>query len=118
MKGSIPTPNITLKRILCKEFVMYSINEFRTSKLHHVTEEPCKNLYLRDAKTGKKRKVHTVLTYKMVNGRVGCINRDRNAVLNMLKITQHTLKYGKRPIKYTRSKADKNHYYDSDDSND
>ena len=33
------TPNLGLKRKLAKDFTIYSIDEFRTSKLHCVTEK-------------------------------------------------------------------------------
>ena len=64
---------------------VYNIDEFRTSCLHHKTENKCKNLYLED-KTNKLRKLHSVLTYKMENTWKGCINRDYNGCLNMMKI--------------------------------
>lgn len=32
----------------------------------------------------------------------GCINRDENAVNNMLKIVNHQIKYKERPLKYRR----------------
>jgi hypothetical protein len=65
------------------------------------TQVRCENLYLND-KDGIKRKLHSVLTYKMENGRKGCINRDKNAVLAMRNIVQHYLKTGERLEKYRR----------------
>lgn len=48
---------------------MYNIDEFRTSKLHHKTEEVCNNLYMmdnnKDKTKQKEKKIHTVLTFKM-----------------------------------------------------
>ena len=32
----------------------------------------------------------------------GCINRDENAVNNMIKIVNHQIKYKERPLKYRR----------------
>jgi len=52
--------------------------------------------------TVKLRKLHSVLTYKMENGRLGCINRDRNACLNMMKIFKHQMETGARPQEFTR----------------
>ena len=80
---------------------MFNIDEFRTSCLHHKTEEPVSNLYLKDSKN-KLRKLHSVLTYKMENNRKGCINRDYNGCLNMRKIFRYFLKTGERPEKYCR----------------
>jgi len=48
-------------------------------------------------------KIHSILTYKMENNRVGCINRDLNAVYNMRKLVEHWLMYKERPEKYRRS---------------
>jgi len=102
MRNFISTPKIGLKRKIKERFKIYNIDEFRTSCLNHQTEEKCENLYLPD-KTGKLRKLHAVLTFKMENNRYGCINRDLNAVKNMKKITDYWLKYRKRPIIYRRN---------------
>ena len=47
-------------------------------------------------------KIHSVLTYKMENDRIGCINRDMNAVFNMKKIVIYWFNYKKRPLNYQR----------------
>lgn len=88
-------------------FTVYSIDEFRTSKLNCKTEEVNENLYLPDRKN-KLREMHSILTFQMDanfslcekcrinlfrcfatkqidNNRMGCINRDSNAVNNMIK---------------------------------
>ena len=49
-------------------------------------------------------KLHSVLTYKLEKREMGCINRDRNSVLNMQKIMESLIKTGRRPEKYTRIK--------------
>jgi hypothetical protein len=90
-----------LKRIIGKQMKVYNLDEFRTSKLNHKTEEVCKNLYLPDA-NGVIRKLHSVLTYKMENRQIGCINRDENAVNNMIKIVNHYLNKKERLLKYRR----------------
>ena len=55
-------------------------------------------------------KVHGVLTYKKVESSSctygGCINRDKNSVLNMNKIFKHYMDHGIRHEKYTRMKSD------------
>ena len=73
----------------------------RTSCLHYKTEERCENLYLPDKK-GTVRKIHSVLTYEAENKRLGCINRDNNAVNNMIKIVKSYLKDKTRPERYCR----------------
>ena len=101
LKNYISTPNLGLKRRIGKEFKIYSIDEFRTSKLNNKTEKESDNLYLPD-KEGKSRKKHAILTYQMENKRIGCINRDENSVENMAKITNYFLKYNERPQNYRR----------------
>ncbi len=106
-KGNISTPNISIKRLVQNNFKMYNLDEFRTSKLHHITEKPCDNLYMmdnnKDETKRKERKLHSVLTYKMENKQSGCINRDENAVNNMIKIVNHHIKHKERPLRYRRS---------------
>ena len=86
---------------------MYNIDEFRTSKLHYKTEEACENLYIMDKnkkeEKRKLRKIHAVLTYKMEKSQSGCINRDENAVRNMIKIVNHQITEKSRPLKYRRT---------------
>ena len=96
------TPNMGLKRKLAEYFTIYNLDEFRTSCLNHKTEEKCGNLYLPDLK-GVMRKKHSILTYKTESKRMGCINRDENAVNNMIKIVKSHLTNGTRPEKYRRN---------------
>ena len=100
-KGNLSTPNNRLKRLIGKQMKVYNLDEFRTSKLNYKTEEVCENLYLPDANE-IIRKLHSVLTYKMENGQIGCINRDENAVNNMIKIVNHYLDKKERLLKYRR----------------
>jgi hypothetical protein len=95
------TPGLGLKRLLSTRFEVYEIDEYRTSCLHYQTEERCSNLVIVD-KNGQNRKLHAVLTYQMENKRLGCINRDQNAVLNMEKIYNHYQEKGVRLSIYSR----------------
>jgi len=101
MRNFISTPNLRLKKIIKKEYKTYSIDEYNTSKINYKTEEENENIYLPD-KTGKSRKIHSILTYKTENKRMGCINRDNNSVRNMKKITEYFLEHKTRPEKYKR----------------
>lgn len=105
-KGNISTPNTKLNKLIKENFKTYNIDEFRTSKLHYKTEEVCDNLYMmdnnKDKTKRKERKIHAVLTFKMEKKQSGCINRDENAVNNMIKIVNHQIKYKERPLKYRR----------------
>ena len=38
---------------------------------------------------------------------MGCINRDENAVNNMIKIVENQIKYKERPLKYRRDAVPK-----------
>jgi hypothetical protein len=97
----ISIPNKGLKRKLSEHFIVYMIDEFRTSCLHYKTENRCENMYVNDKK-GALRKLHSVLTFKAKNNRLGCINRDENATNNMIKIVKSYLKDKTRPLRYTR----------------
>ena len=101
MRNYMSTPNIGLKRKIAEYFRIYSIDEFRTSLLNYKTEEKNENIYLPDKK-GIIRKIHSVLTYQMENGRLGCINRDKNSVNNMKKLTLYFLEHKSRPERYRR----------------
>jgi hypothetical protein len=101
MRNFISTPNLSLKRKLKEHFELYNIDEFRTSCLSYKTEEVCKNLYLPDKKN-KERKIHSILTYKMDNTRMGCINRDKNGCKNIQKIFNSYMEKGEIPLRYRR----------------
>jgi hypothetical protein len=96
MRNFISTPNIGIKRKLNKNFRVFSIDEYGTSKYSCKSGKENENLIVTDKK-GVKRSLHPVLTYKMKNGQEGCINRDKNSVKNMKLITEMWIKNKKRP---------------------
>ena len=96
----ISTPCIGLKRKLDERFNVYHIDEYKTSIINYKTGERCKNLICDNLK------IHSVLTYQTSNGRLGCMNRDKNSVNNMKKITESLLKTQKRPILFSRKKQE------------
>jgi len=102
MANFISTPNITLKRKLRERFKVYNIDEFRTSCLNYKTEEKCGNLWL-PGSDNKMYKKHSILTYKMENNRLGCINRDKNGCQNIKKLFNSYMASGTIPEKYSRS---------------
>ena len=77
------------------------IDEYRTSKLNCVTEEINNNLHLPDKK-GNYHEMHSILTYQTKHNGMGCINRDSNAVNNMIKIVKYFIQTGKRLLKFRR----------------
>jgi len=97
----ISTPNLGLKRKLNEYLTIYNLDEFRTSCLNYKTEEKCENMYLPDKK-GVERKIHSILRYQTESKRMGCINRDENAVNNMIKIVNTYLLNKTRPEKFRR----------------
>jgi hypothetical protein len=120
----ISTPNLSLKRKLKERFNVYLIDEYNTSALHYKNHEKCDNIHgsyssNKNKLTNRKNKVepekkfthlHAVLTSKIVSETAsnscesGCINRDKNSVLNMETIFKSLLKDCIRPKPFTRSK--------------
>jgi len=101
MRNFISTPNLRLKRKVAEHFQVYNIDEYRTSCINCKTLERNENMYLPDKK-GVYRKMHSILTYQMSNKRRGCINRDNNAVNNMITITEQFIKDRTRPKVFVR----------------
>lgn len=107
-------PNIGMKRLLSKRFEVYLIDEFNTSKINYKTHEEQEHLKLcvevkQDNKIVKKvKEIYSVLTYQMDNKRIGCINRDYNAVLNMMRIVKSYVNGKERPEDLTRTKKSTN----------
>jgi len=104
----ISTPNMGLKKLLSKRFMVYLIDEYKTSKLYHKTELEGTNFkkeYTIKESTFKKP-IHSVLTFPSNTSgdkQTECINRDNNASRNMMKIIKQLIIYGMRPEKYSRS---------------
>ena len=91
------------------------IEELKEKSIEYLKEEINKNKKLKEDIKNKRKnetriinklkykkekgnyKLHSVLTYQMSTGELGCINRDRNAVLNMRKILKSLIETGKRP---------------------
>jgi hypothetical protein len=65
-------------------------------------ETEFKHLINQEKIEGVIREIHSVLTYQTENKRKGCINRDRNAVYNIRKLTKHFLETGLRLEKFKR----------------
>jgi hypothetical protein len=100
-RGIISTPNKALTNILKKNFIVFMIDEFRTSLLNCKTEEINNNLHLPDKK-GNYHEMHSILTYQTKQNEMGCINRDSNAVNNMIKIVKYFIQTGERLLKFRR----------------
>ncbi len=97
------TPGIGMRRLMRSIGPVFLIDEFRTSMYRQDNKEKLKNLLLDF--NNHKREIHSVLTYQMSNRRLGCINRDKNAVKNMLQIVDSLIKTGNRPDIFNRTKV-------------
>ena len=108
----ISTPNNKMIKILAKRFVVYLIDEYRTSKYYHLnneieSEKMKTEIKYNDENGNKisyKKELHAVLTFKCANKRMDCINRDYNAVKNMMNIVNHLITNKMRPEKFKRGK--------------
>ena len=126
LRNYMPTPMIGFKRMLRRFFDVINIDEYGTSKYSNKTKEECGNLTLETTPKKKyhkikrkkdeanekpcvtetvRRELHSVLTMKLENGRMGCMNRDFNAVSNMKEITEYWLKTRKRLPRFDRKKV-------------
>jgi len=106
MRNFISTPNIRFKRHIGQYFKICDVDEFRTSMLNYKTEQVCQHLRLQflDKKCNYHNdEMYSILTYKMENNRIGCINRDNNSVKNMYKIINHFLTYRAFPENFIRT---------------
>jgi hypothetical protein len=116
-KGRIrfmPTPNLSLKKKLKTKFKVYHIDEYNTSKMHYKTDVECENHTVKMKTENKKilrKQLHAVLSYKKELGVAteetverGCINRDKNSIMNMLKIIKSLLNSEQIPVTFRRKK--------------
>jgi hypothetical protein len=110
-----------LEPVICKRFrrlfknagyLVYLVNEFRTSKLcNHCHEEiepflERKSYKPKDIKKNKLITVNGLLCHTDNKQYCELIhNRDKNAVQNMLFIVEEIKKNGKRPTKFSRSET-------------
>ncbi len=102
----ISTPGVGFRKMLSKKFKVHLLGEYNTSKLSYKTDKETTKLKLH--KNGELCELYPVLTYQMGNGRMGCINRDKNATLNYQKIVRSLIETQKRPEAFTRPKNKKN----------
>ena len=106
MKGKEPIINRRIRKIFKNNgYDVYLINEFHTSKLCNKCEEICSPFIIRKSKNpkynGKDKEVWGLTLCS--NKKCELIhNRDKNAGLNMYKITESIYKGLGRPIKYKR----------------
>lgn len=104
LRNFISTPNKRLRDLLNDNFDMYLIDEYGTSKYNYKTQQENKNMKVLDKGTGRIKDLHAVFTYKMSNKRIGCINRDKNAVNNMCEIVKSLIQKQGRPAYLRREK--------------
>ena len=99
--------NLALKNEYIRSLILRSDSVPKISldyKINQGSQNICKYYNLQKKGTPKKKlyELHSVLTCKMKNNWFGCINRDKNAVLNMRKLTNIWLVDKLRPKEYSR----------------
>ena len=125
IKSHSPTPNKKYTKILEKNILTLTINEFRSSQIHNQTNKKCENyiekyegkktniksvfslekLRKTNEKKYKKKiedkKIHKILFCKtkgeLNENKIKYINRDYNATLNLINITKSIIKNNHRP---------------------
>ena len=102
MKNFMPTPNLGIKRLLAKRFILLDTDEFNTSKIYNKTHTELVNVRIRRGKHSKK--IHEILTLKEDTEWRIYVNRDKNASINILNIGKCYLKNQTRPEAFTRKK--------------
>ena len=100
MKGCIPTPNISMKKLLLSKFDIVEINEFNTSKLYNKTLKEMENVSVKRQK--HKKSLHEILTPKEKTKCRIFVNRDTNACKNILLLGKCYLDSQTRPEEFTR----------------
>jgi len=100
MKGTIPTPNIGLKKLLMSRFEILEINEFNTSKLYNKTMKEMVNITVKRKKHSKQ--LHEILTPKEETKCRIFVNRDVNACKNILLLGKCYLLDRSRPEEFKR----------------
>jgi hypothetical protein len=110
MKGTIPTPNIGLKKLLASRFEIVDVNEFNTSKLYNKTLKEMENVCVKvkkgkekcKGKRNEKKHLHEILTPKEKTECRIFVNRDKNACKNILLLGKCYLTNQTRPEEFTR----------------
>lgn len=95
-----------------KNVEMNKIQKMNTVKATTIAGKIIKNVLIQSLKDEIKElhekpimtKIHSVLTFKM-DKVMGCINRDKNAVLNMYRIVSELVKTKERPKIFQRSQC-------------
>ncbi len=107
MKGTIPTPNIGLKKVLLRKFEIINVNEYNTSKLYNKTFQEMKNVKVKRNKHTKY--LHEILTPKEETKCRIFVNRDVNACKNILFLGKCYLSNQTRPEEFKKNvKTNKN----------
>lgn len=102
MKGTIPTPNIGIKKLLLSRFKILEVNEFNTSKLYNKTLKEMENVKIKRKKHSKH--LHEILTPKEETECRIFVNRDVNACKNILLLGKCFLTNQTRPDEFKQKK--------------
>jgi hypothetical protein len=113
MKGREPTICSKIRELLRKrKYKVYMLNEYRTSKLCWKCESEVKRFYKRENENNlvwglvccqNRECVREIQTNEDLKYDKRIMNRDTNAVLNMLKIINSLIEIGIKPCKYIKT---------------
>jgi hypothetical protein len=113
MKGREPTICSKIRELLRKrKYKVYMLNEYRTSKLCWKCESEVKRFHKRENENNlvwglvccqNRECVREIQTNEDLKYDKRIMNRDTNAVLNMLKIINSLIEIGIKPCKYIKT---------------
>jgi RNase P subunit RPR2 len=106
MKYLLPSQGVGLRRLISKRYHLVLVDEFRTSKLCSHCHHPLVHHKVTDSSNKEKELYRVLVCLDCKNDRSESIcrffNRDINACINMLYLTQEWLSNGVRPEEYRR----------------
>lgn len=102
MKGTIPTPNIGMKKLLLSRFEIIDVNEYNTSKLYNKTLKEMENVKVK--RKNHTKQLHEILTPKEETKCRIFVNRDVNACKNILLLGKCFLTNQTRPEEFKMKK--------------
>ena len=92
MRNNPPTMTVGVRRLLSREYTLYSIHEARSSKLCHKCHKETKQAPLWEFKICKNRKCSQSKKTRF--------SRDWNAAINIRYLADQFIKKGKRPAAF------------------
>lgn len=107
MKHFVPTKGVGLRKLIAKRFMVFMVNEFRTSKLCSCChKELC---HLRVQKDDKTKKLFRCLVCKECvsseSEKTAFITRDLNSAINIRNLAHEWVQFQTRPLVFCRTEG-------------